>query len=179
MFGRSVLFKEGWRSVAEIKMSILTHKEHILPPGQCPNVVPIWCCHLVRVFEEPWKLQLESLILSQTWDQNHSWVCYSPGLVTLRACYRAPKPQNPENPKKILNPPPRVGPRNYEKNTEKNTKMTPRMAILGSFLCFFGIFFVVSGANPGWGISYFFRIFGVLRFWGSVAGPQGHNPGLF
>ena len=42
--------------------------------------------------------------------------------VTLRACYRAPKPQNPENTKKIRNPPPPVGPREYEKNTKKIQK---------------------------------------------------------
>ena len=49
------------------------------------------------------------------------------------------------------------------------------MAIFVLFWYFFSIFSVFSGANPGWGISYFFRILGVLGFLGSVAGPQGHK----
>ena len=88
--------------------------------------------------------------------------------VTLRACYRAQKPQNPKNTKKIRNPPPQVGPRKYKKNTETAQKWQ------GHFCIFSVFFFVFSGPTWGGGFRIFsyFRGSGVL---GSVAGPQGHK----
>ena len=88
----------------------------------------------------------------------------------------------------LLQSPKTPKPRKYEKNTKsphpglapentakipKKYENGPKTAIFGPFLCFFfGIFSVFPGVNPGWGILYFFRIFGVWGFSGSVAGPQ-------
>ena len=47
------------------------------------------------------------------------------------------------------------------------------MAIVVLFWYFFGLFFVLSGANPGWGISYFLCIFGVLGVVGLCSRPAG------
>ena len=95
-------------------------------------------------------------------------------VVTLRACYRAPTPQNPENTQKIRNPPPRVGPRKYEKNTEKIQKR-PKMAILGVIFVFFRYFFRIFGGQPGVGDFVFFAYFrgsGVLGLCSRPAGSQ-------
>ena len=105
-------------------------------------------------------------------DCNRSQTLYSQEL--LQACYRAPNPPNPENPKKIQNPPPRGDPRKPGKKKRKNTK-TGQKWFFGPLLYFFGIFFGFSGATPGWGILYLFRIFGIWGFWGSVAGPRGRS----
>ena len=79
--------------------------------------------------------------------------------------------------KKIRNPPSRVGPRKYEKNT-KNTKIAQKWP----FSYFFCIFFVFSGPDPGWGISYFFvcfsyffRISGLEGFLSSIPGTRNRN----
>ena len=88
-----------------------------------------------------------------------------PLFAILRACYKARKPQNPENTKKIQNPPPRVGPPKIRKKYIKDTK-TARNCRFGAVFVFFRYFSVFSGANPGWGILCFFRIFGILGFSG-------------
>ena len=82
-------------------------------------------------------------------------------VVTLRAYYRAQKPQNPKNTNKIRNPPPRLAPENMKK-IPKKYENDPKTAIFVLFWYFFHIF----GANSGWGISCFFGIFGVLGFLG-------------
>ena len=94
------------------------------------------------------------------------------GIAILRACYRARKPQNPENMKKYKIPHPKI-----RKKYRKNTKTAQKRQFLGRF-CIFSVFFpYFRGADPGWGILYFFRIFGILGFSGSVAGPRDGNLG--
>ena len=99
-------------------------------------------------------------------------------VLVLRPCGPATEPKNPrtpENTKKNTKSPTLGWPPKIRKKYRKKYKNDPKTAIFVSFLYFFGIFFVFSGANPGWGISFFFRILGVLGFLGSVAGLQGHN----
>ena len=92
-----------------------------------------------------------------------------PGL-GLRSCGPVTEPENPQTPKiekEYKIPPPQVDP-----EIPKKYKNGPKIAVFGPFSYFFGIFSVFSGANPGWGILYFFRIFGLWGFSGSVAGPE-------
>ena len=92
----------------------------------------------------------------------------------LRACYRARKPQNPENTKKYKIPHPGSAPQKYGKIPKKYRKSGPKTAIFRPLLYFFGIFSVFSGGRLGVGdfVFFFFHIFGILGFSGSVAGPQ-------
>ena len=104
--------------------------------------------------------------------------CWSPrkrasGLV-LRSCGPATEPENPQSPKirkKHKIPHPGLAPENTEK-IPKKYENGPKTAIFGRFCIFSGIFSVFPGVHPGWGILYFFRIFGLWGFSGSVAGPQ-------
>ena len=71
-----------------------------------------------------------------------------------------------KNPEKLRNPPPRSGPENTKKNTEKKTKTAQ-----SPFSYFFGVFFIFSGPDPGWGLSLSFRIFrisGLEGFWNYI-----------
>ena len=78
----------------------------------------------------------------------------------LQACYRAPKPQNPENTKnmmKLLNPPPRIGPENM-----KETNMT--WSFLGHACIFSGFFlFRIFGGQSGVGDFVVFSYFSYFR----------------
>ena len=94
-------------------------------------------------------------------------------IAILPGWYRAEKPLDPGNTKKLRKkykiPHPGLAPENTKK-IPKNTKMV----IFGPFSYFFGIFFVFSGANPGWGILYFFRNFFVFpgsRVFGLCTSP--------
>ena len=87
-----------------------------------------------------------------------------PKVAILRACYRARKPQNPENTKKIQNPPPRVGPPKIREKIPKKYKNGLKIAVFRPFLYFFGIFSVFSGGRPGVGDLVFFFVFS--GFWG-------------
>ena len=80
------------------------------------------------------------------------------------------KPPNPENTKKNTNPPPPE----IQKKYRKNIKTAQKLPVPGRFR----IFSVFSGVNPGWGILYFFRIFGLWGSSGSVAVPQDRNARL-
>ena len=88
----------------------------------------------------------------------------------LQSCGPTTEPQKPHNPEKkqtkIQNPPPRIGPLKYEK--KKITK------------CHFCLFFVFSGAHPGWGILYFFvfRDSGVFGVCSRPEGSQAKTPNL-
>ena len=62
------------------------------------------------------------------------------------------------------------------KKYRKNTKMAQK----SPFLYFFCIFFVFLGPDPGWGVSYFFRIFFVWLegFSSSIPGTQNRKTSL-
>ena len=95
----------------------------------------------------------------------------------LRSCGPATEPKNPQSPKirkKYKIPHPGLAPENTEK-IPKRYENGPKTAISGPFLYFFGIFSVFPGVNPRWEILYFFCIFGVSGFSGSVAGLQDRN----
>ena len=83
-------------------------------------------------------------------------------ITILRGWYRAQKPLNPGNTKKlrkkIQNPPPRVGPRKYEKNTEKIRKWW-------AIFVFFRYFFRIFEGQPGVGdfVFFFFVFFSYFR----------------
>ena len=99
----------------------------------------------------------------------------------LRSCgpayCKARKPQNPENTKKYKMPHPGLATQKDRKNTEKNTKTAQKRQFWPVLYFFFSVFFLYFRvANLGWGILYFFLIFGILGFSGSVAGPQDRNP---
>ena len=91
---------------------------------------------------------------------------YFSGIAILRACYRARKPQNPENTKKIQNPVPQVGPPKIRKKIPKKytKKKAPKRQFLGSFCVFFRHFFPhFWGPTWGGGFCIFFVFSG---FWG-------------
>ena len=96
-------------------------------------------------------------------------------VVVLRACHRAPKPQYPENTKKvrkkIRNPPLRVG----QIKIPKKIQTWPKNC---SF-CIFSVFFRTFGGQPGWGSLYFLRIFfrdsGVSGQARRITKLQGHS----
>ena len=73
-------------------------------------------------------------------------------------------PKTPE-PRKYEIPHPGLATENT-KRIPKKYKNDPKNCRFGSFLYFFGIFFIFSGAKLVWGILNFFRIFGVLGFLG-------------
>ena len=106
-------------------------------------------------------------------NKKHS-VCLS-CVATLRAWYRAQKPQNPENTKKNTKSPTQGWPPKIRKKNTKKIRRWAKNGIFWPFLYFFGIFFGFSAGQPWVGDFVFFHIFRVLGFLGSVAGPQGRN----
>ena len=93
------------------------------------------------------------------------------GFATLRACYRAQKPPNPENTKKIQNPPPKLGPAAWppkiRKKYRQKYKNGPKTTIFGPFFVVFRYFFWIFGGQAWVGdFVVFFCIFGVRGvFW--------------
>ena len=89
---------------------------------------------------------------------------------------------SPCDPVGLLQSPKTPESRKYEKirnpqiqKIPKNAETAQKRASLGAFLCIFSVLFS-SFRNPwGWGFRVFFRIFGILGFLGSAAGPQDHN----
>ena len=99
-------------------------------------------------------------------------------VATLRAWYRLQKPLNPENTKKIQNPPSRVGARKRKKLPEKY-KTCPKITIF----VFFRYFFRIFGPRPGKGdfvffvvIFSYFRDSGVFVICARPAGSQSKWP---
>ena len=96
----------------------------------------------------------------------------------LRACFRAPKPQNPEkiHEKKIQNPPPLFRPRKIRKKNRKNTKTAQeRQFFFAVFVFFRYVFQIFRGRTWGGGFCFFlvyFRDSGVLGLCSRPAGSQ-------
>ena len=96
-----------------------------------------------------------------------------------QACYRARKPQNPENTKKKYTKSPTPGrpPENTEKLPKKKiTKTAQKRPFLGRFVFFFGFFFRIfrSGGRPGVGdFVYFFSYFRDSGVFGLCSRPAG------
>ena len=92
-------------------------------------------------------------------------------IAILRACYRARKPPNPENTKKIQISHPGLTWK-YGKNTEKNIKTAQKLSFSGRFRNFSVFFLYFRGPTRGGGFCIFFVFSGFGGFSGSVAGPQ-------
>ena len=81
---------------------------------------------------------------------------------------RSPKtPESRKYQKAYKNPDPRLTP----EIRQQTTKTAQKFSILVPF-SYFSVFFHIFGGQPEWGFSYFFCIFGIPGFSGSVAGPQ-------